>query len=72
MSVLINRNECDTFHASMYLFRSIQFYFVEKKNVHLPVISIVGETHEHSKVGEMIANTFRMMIRCRLCLTSFT
>ena len=36
MSVLINRNECDTFHASMYLFRSIQFDFVEKKMFTFP------------------------------------
>ena len=41
-------------------------------NVHLPVISIVGEIHEHSEVGQMIANAFRMMIGYHLRLTSFT
>ena len=49
-------------------------FILEKKknNIHLPVISIVGEIHEHSKVGKMIADTFRVMIRYHLCLTSFT
>ena len=45
---------------------------LEEKNIHLPVISIVGEIHEHREVGEMIANTFRVMIGYQLCLTSFT
>ena len=53
-------------------FKFIWFYFGGKKNIHLPVISIVGEIHEHSEVGEMIANTFRVMIGYQLCLTSFT
>ena len=47
MSTLTNMNKCDTFHASMYLFRSLWHYFVAKKkiHVHLPVISIVGEIY---------------------------
>ena len=32
MSTLTNMNECDTFHASVYLFRSLWHYFVGKKN----------------------------------------
>ena len=31
MSTLTNMNKCDTFHASMYLFRSLWHYFVAKK-----------------------------------------
>ena len=72
MYILMNINECDTFHASLYLFRSIWHYFVVKNNIHLPVISIVDEIHEYSEVSEMIANAFRMVIGYHLCLTSFT
>ena len=31
MYILMNINECDTFHVSLYLFRSIWHYFVVKK-----------------------------------------
>ena len=72
MYILMNINECDTFHVSLYLFRSIWHYFVVKNNIHLPVISIVDEIHEYSEVSEMIANAFRMVIGYHLCLTSFT
>ena len=68
----MNINECDTFHVSLYLFRSKSHYFVVKNNIHLPVISIVDEIHEYSEVSEMIANAFRMVIGYHLCLTSFT
>ena len=73
MFILINEHKCDSFNATMYLFLNPYDFFCRiEKNIHLPVLSIVGKFHEHSEVGQMIANTFRMVIRDHLRLTSFT
>ena len=77
MATLTNMNECDTLRPLCTFLDPYDIILQQKKkkkkmNVHLPVISIVGEIHEHSEVGQMIANAFRMVIGYHLCLTSFT
>ena len=55
MSTLTNMNECDTLRSLCTFLDPYDIILQQKKkkkiNVHLPVISIVDEIHEHSEVG---------------------